>query len=79
MEKFDKGDKVYFVAKMDGYINSKKIYDLHIRTVYDTMMVGVLENGGCICIGVNDLDRVFDNYVDAKWCYDNLKGYEDEI
>ena len=82
MEDFDfnnyyaKGNTIWFVNVSGGYLKTKQIVELRLRTIYPDMMVGVIENSTCVVVDKNDVDRIFTNYVDAKQCFDGLEGYE---
>lgn len=67
-----KGMKIYYVQVFNGFIKSKDIFPLTIRTVYPRFIVGVLDKGYCVCMGYNERNNIFLKMSDAKYYFENL-------
>ena len=74
---YDKGDHIYFVRHSKQY-NQKRLYDLKIRTIYPRELIGMLEDGSCQVIGMNEKNQIFDDIKLATSFYKSIQAESDE-
>ena len=76
---YEKGQTVYYIRILNGNINTKELKRLKVRTIYPRAMVCNEEKTCCQCIGYEQRNLIFDNYVDANAAYDTINMEEEEV
>ena len=70
---YQEGDYIYLVRYYD-LLKVKEIIYVKIRTIYARLMVGVVNEQYCQCIGITDRDNIFYNHQDALNHYNSIQA-----
>lgn len=69
---FENGQTIFFVSVND-WTKTKKVQELKVSKIYNNMLISYIDRGHAVCIGLEDIDRIFGTKVEAEKCLKELK------
>ena len=71
-EHFNKKETVYYVRVLEN-LGVKELHEMRIRTLYDDLLVGVLESKQTMCVFKTTASLVFKTRKEALEAYNAIK------